>query len=370
MTELEFAQRLKQYRKAKGLTQQELADLLGVSNKSVSRWESGSYPDVATLGPLARALGVTIDELLGESPNIRSLEKSDWQNWLSLAFSVGGGVLFFLLILFTPLLVAYLLYLGAMAYGVYLQKHYTRPSRWFFWVTALMNFFVNCVFLWQVILSFGTISLVSFPYLMRSFLAGAVGQGAGTVLVRYLLLYAVYLLAAAGLTALTMFLVQKCSGLRYERGAALIQLERVPMDWRKWVPVGLMVLVTAFWSLYLLDGPRVLPVDFYQLQDNLYGLLMLFCAAVCLLTFNWKGHRGMLAPSLALVALSAVLLPCLLTWDAVYSPGRDEIFYSSSHHYETFGQPSIWLYFTAVLLTALYLLCCRVRLKRSNITSL
>ena len=51
MTELEFGERLKQYRKARGLTQQELADLLGVSNKSVSRWEGGSYPDVATLGP-------------------------------------------------------------------------------------------------------------------------------------------------------------------------------------------------------------------------------------------------------------------------------------------------------------------------------
>ena len=68
MTEQEFAQRLKQYRKAKGLTQQELADLLGVSNKSVSRWESGSYPDVATLGPLARALRASQAVSYGTSP--------------------------------------------------------------------------------------------------------------------------------------------------------------------------------------------------------------------------------------------------------------------------------------------------------------
>ena len=78
MTELEFGERLKQCRKQKGLTQQELADPLGVSNKSVSRWESGSYPDVATLGPLARALGVTVDDLLGTAPPIRTLGRSDW----------------------------------------------------------------------------------------------------------------------------------------------------------------------------------------------------------------------------------------------------------------------------------------------------
>lgn len=56
MNEQEFAQRLRQYRKNKGMTQQELADQLGVSNKTVSRWESGSYPDVTTMVALARWL--------------------------------------------------------------------------------------------------------------------------------------------------------------------------------------------------------------------------------------------------------------------------------------------------------------------------
>ena len=68
MNEQEFAQRLRQYRKDKGLTQQELADQLGVSNKTVSRWESGSYPDVTTLVALARALAVNPDLLLMDEP--------------------------------------------------------------------------------------------------------------------------------------------------------------------------------------------------------------------------------------------------------------------------------------------------------------
>ena len=146
MTEMEFAERLKRYRKAKNYTQQELADLLGVSNKSVSRWESGNgYPDIVLLGPLARALDVTVDALLCDEPPIRTLNTADWQNLLSFAFAIGGGVLFFLLDLFAPTLVCYLLYLGAMAYGVYLQNRYTYRSRWFCLANLTMNFFVNFV---------------------------------------------------------------------------------------------------------------------------------------------------------------------------------------------------------------------------------
>ena len=63
--EPDFSERLKNYRRAKAMTQQDLADQLGVSNKTVSRWESGGgYPDVPLLVPLARALGVTVDDLL------------------------------------------------------------------------------------------------------------------------------------------------------------------------------------------------------------------------------------------------------------------------------------------------------------------
>lgn len=54
-----------QMRKARGLTQRELADRLGVTDKAVSKWERGlSCPDVTLLAPLAALLGVTADELL------------------------------------------------------------------------------------------------------------------------------------------------------------------------------------------------------------------------------------------------------------------------------------------------------------------
>lgn len=52
-------------RKEKEMTQKELAEKLHISNKAVSRWETGAgFPDVSLLEPLSQALGVTVTELL------------------------------------------------------------------------------------------------------------------------------------------------------------------------------------------------------------------------------------------------------------------------------------------------------------------
>lgn len=57
--------RIAEYRKAKGLKQDELAEKLGVSAQAVSKWENDvSCPDIMTLPMLAKLLGVTTDELL------------------------------------------------------------------------------------------------------------------------------------------------------------------------------------------------------------------------------------------------------------------------------------------------------------------
>ena len=52
-------------RKERGMTQQELADLLDITNKAVSKWETGeAFPETAQLVPLADIFGVSVDELL------------------------------------------------------------------------------------------------------------------------------------------------------------------------------------------------------------------------------------------------------------------------------------------------------------------
>lgn len=56
---------IKTHREAKKLTQAELAATLGVSDKAVSKWETGrSYPDITLIEPLAKALGLSAIELL------------------------------------------------------------------------------------------------------------------------------------------------------------------------------------------------------------------------------------------------------------------------------------------------------------------
>ena len=64
--ELNIGMNIKRLRLAKGLTQEQLAELLTISTAAVSKWEAKiTYPDITMLFPLAEIFGVTVDELLG-----------------------------------------------------------------------------------------------------------------------------------------------------------------------------------------------------------------------------------------------------------------------------------------------------------------
>ena len=60
---------IKSLREAKNLTQSQLAQQIGVSDKAVSKWETGKgLPDLSLLEPLGAALGVSVLELLSGEP--------------------------------------------------------------------------------------------------------------------------------------------------------------------------------------------------------------------------------------------------------------------------------------------------------------
>jgi len=76
---LKLGENLKRMRKEKGITQEDLADTLGISFQAISKWERGEgYPDITMLPALAGYFDITIDELMGVN-NMKT--EMDWHNW-------------------------------------------------------------------------------------------------------------------------------------------------------------------------------------------------------------------------------------------------------------------------------------------------
>ena len=77
---------IRQLRESRDLTQAELAERIGVSSKTVSKWETGKgLPDISLLQPLAQALGISLIELMNGEPIVN---KNTSANMLRCKFHV------------------------------------------------------------------------------------------------------------------------------------------------------------------------------------------------------------------------------------------------------------------------------------------
>ncbi len=77
----ETADRLFQYRKANGYSQEELAARIGVSRQAISKWERGeSSPDTDNLIALAKLYAITIDELINGTDKVRKTDPGTQSN--------------------------------------------------------------------------------------------------------------------------------------------------------------------------------------------------------------------------------------------------------------------------------------------------
>jgi transcriptional regulator with XRE-family HTH domain len=75
-------------RKEKGVTQDDLANFIGISKSSVSKWETGlSLPDIAHLPQLASYFNTSIDELMGYEPQMTNEDITKLYNELSKEFT-------------------------------------------------------------------------------------------------------------------------------------------------------------------------------------------------------------------------------------------------------------------------------------------
>ena len=78
---MEFCEKLRELRKIRGLTQEELAEILYVSRTAVSKWESGrGYPSIDSLKEISNYFSVTIDDLLSAEKLIFIAEKENQTN--------------------------------------------------------------------------------------------------------------------------------------------------------------------------------------------------------------------------------------------------------------------------------------------------
>jgi transcriptional regulator with XRE-family HTH domain len=100
---MEFNEKLQELRKARGLTQEELAEALFVSRTAISKWESGrGYPSIDSLKAIAKFFGVSIDMLLSCEEALDLAEKESKRKEIrrrDLVFGlldVGAALLLFL----------------------------------------------------------------------------------------------------------------------------------------------------------------------------------------------------------------------------------------------------------------------------------
>lgn len=86
-----IGQRIKELRKKNKLTQETLADFLGITYKAVSKWECGlTTPDLALIGPLTKIFHVSADELLGLTMETADVRRAELEENLRQAWINGG----------------------------------------------------------------------------------------------------------------------------------------------------------------------------------------------------------------------------------------------------------------------------------------
>ena len=76
MDNKEIGKRISELRKKNNMSQQDLADKLNVSNKTISKWECGNgLPDVIALNNMANIFGITLDELMNSNEPAEKVEE-------------------------------------------------------------------------------------------------------------------------------------------------------------------------------------------------------------------------------------------------------------------------------------------------------
>ena len=169
-----FSQNLIKLRKAKNLTQLQLAEKLNYSDKAISKWEVGSVlPDVETLSHIAEFFGITVNDLIYKKK--KSILKDLYKNHVFISlFS-------FFLVWFLSTIIYFVLENSTVLDRVWLTFIFTVPvsavvllvfsSVWFNRIHVYMS---TSLILWGVITS--VYLAINNPHFWFIFIIGVVGQ--------------------------------------------------------------------------------------------------------------------------------------------------------------------------------------------------
>ena len=143
---MEFSEKLQELRKNRGLTQEELAEILYVSRTAVSKWESGrGYPNIDSLKEISKFFEVSIDDLLSGEKLIDIAEKENKSNIRNIC-----DLLFGIVDLFSFILVVLPLYpntINSFVHSVSLLN-YTQTSLIklvFYWIMFCSLFAIGII---------------------------------------------------------------------------------------------------------------------------------------------------------------------------------------------------------------------------------
>ena len=126
---MEFHEKLQTLRKSRGMTQEELAEVLYVSRTAISKWESGrGYPSIDSLKEISSYFSVSIDQLLSGEKLIFIAEKENRSNIQNLCDLLFGFIdLFSIMLMFLPL------------YPKTVEGHVYCVNLWSYTETAVYN---------------------------------------------------------------------------------------------------------------------------------------------------------------------------------------------------------------------------------------
>ena len=112
-------------RKDKQLTQKQLADKLGITDRAISKWENGkSMPDLSLLKPLCNILGITINELLSGDYISKKDKKDDLEENIVNAINYDKkkqNIIDLLFYLFISLFGTIMIFLSILIFGTHIE---------------------------------------------------------------------------------------------------------------------------------------------------------------------------------------------------------------------------------------------------------